>query len=137
MFFLASSFICPVPLFSRFQKMPNGTLVIKDVTTDDTGKYTCVAGNSCSIKDRVAQLFVVGELNTHIVQRHTDILHLHRLSLSGTKVYAGGVYRNHKQRMKAFIKPSPFACHLSRQVNNYSHDTDATAVTEVMGLGRC
>lgn len=83
-----SSFICPVPLSSRFQKMPNGTLVIKDVTTDDTGKYTCVAGNSCSIKDRVAQLFVVGELNTHTVQRHTDILHLHRQSLSGTKVHA-------------------------------------------------
>ena len=68
--------------------MPNGTLVIKDVTTDDTGKYTCVAGNSCSIKDRVAQLFVVGELNTHTVQWHTDILHLDRQSLSGTKVHA-------------------------------------------------
>ncbi|XP_071375712.1 inactive tyrosine-protein kinase 7, partial [Centroberyx affinis] len=43
----------------RLQKMPNGSLVITDVTTDDTGKYTCVAGNSCSIKDRVAQLYVV------------------------------------------------------------------------------
>ncbi|XP_042358231.1 inactive tyrosine-protein kinase 7 [Plectropomus leopardus] len=43
----------------RIQKMPNGSLVIKDVTTDDTGRYTCVAGNSCSIKDRVAQLYVV------------------------------------------------------------------------------
>ncbi|XP_056147623.1 inactive tyrosine-protein kinase 7-like [Lampris incognitus] len=43
----------------RFQKMQNGSLVITDVTTDDTGKYTCVAGNSCSIKDRVAQLYVV------------------------------------------------------------------------------
>nr|XP_019951254.1 PREDICTED: inactive tyrosine-protein kinase 7 [Paralichthys olivaceus] len=43
----------------RFQKMPNGSLVIRDVTTDDTGRYTCVAGNSCSIKDRVAQLYVV------------------------------------------------------------------------------
>uniref|UniRef100_A0A8C9ZEI7 Inactive tyrosine-protein kinase 7 n=1 Tax=Sander lucioperca TaxID=283035 RepID=A0A8C9ZEI7_SANLU len=43
----------------RFQKMPNGSLVITDVTTDDTGRYTCVAGNSCSIKDRVAQLYVV------------------------------------------------------------------------------
>lgn len=43
----------------RFQKMPNGSLVISDVTTDDTGKYTCVAGNSCSIKDSVAQLYVV------------------------------------------------------------------------------
>ncbi|XP_066534980.1 inactive tyrosine-protein kinase 7 [Hoplias malabaricus] len=43
----------------RFQKMPNGSLVITDVTTDDTGKYTCIAGNSCSITDRVAQLYVV------------------------------------------------------------------------------
>ncbi|KAM9344883.1 inactive tyrosine-protein kinase 7 [Symphorus nematophorus] len=43
----------------RLQKMPNGSLVISDVTTDDTGRYTCVAGNSCSIKDRVAQLYVV------------------------------------------------------------------------------
>ncbi|XP_067092530.1 inactive tyrosine-protein kinase 7 [Osmerus mordax] len=43
----------------RFQKMPNGSLVISDVTTDDTGKYTCVAGNSCSIRDSVAQLYVV------------------------------------------------------------------------------
>ncbi|KAL6101587.1 ptk7 [Pungitius sinensis] len=43
----------------RFQKMPNGSLVISDVTTDDTGRYTCVAGNICSIKDRVAKLYVV------------------------------------------------------------------------------
>uniref|UniRef100_A0AAQ5XVL9 Protein tyrosine kinase 7 (inactive) n=1 Tax=Amphiprion ocellaris TaxID=80972 RepID=A0AAQ5XVL9_AMPOC len=43
----------------RFQKMPNGSLLISDVTTDDTGRYTCVAGNSCSIKYRVAQLHVV------------------------------------------------------------------------------
>lgn len=45
--------------------MPNGSLVISDVTTDDTGRYTCVAGNSCSIKDRVAKLYVVGEFTTH------------------------------------------------------------------------
>ncbi|CAB1343327.1 unnamed protein product, partial [Coregonus sp. 'balchen'] len=43
----------------RFQLMLNGSLVITDVTTDDTGKYTCIAGNSCSISDRVAQLYVV------------------------------------------------------------------------------
>lgn len=45
--------------------MPNGSLVIRDVTTDDTGRYTCVAGNSCSIKDRVAMLYVVGEFFRH------------------------------------------------------------------------
>ncbi|CAL8300186.1 unnamed protein product [Merluccius merluccius] len=43
----------------RFQKMPNGSLVIHDVRTDDTGRYSCVVGNSCSIKDRMAQLYVV------------------------------------------------------------------------------
>uniref|UniRef100_A0A3B1IRW7 Inactive tyrosine-protein kinase 7 n=1 Tax=Astyanax mexicanus TaxID=7994 RepID=A0A3B1IRW7_ASTMX len=50
----------------RFQKMPNGSLVITDVTTDDTGKYTCVAGNICSIRDRVAQLYVV-EKPKHVI----------------------------------------------------------------------
>ncbi|KAM4599675.1 inactive tyrosine-protein kinase 7 [Fundulus diaphanus] len=51
---------------SRIQKMPNGSLIIRDVTTDDTGRYTCVAGNSCSIKDRVAQLYVVEKPPNHI-----------------------------------------------------------------------
>ncbi|RXM35251.1 Inactive tyrosine-protein kinase 7 [Acipenser ruthenus] len=44
---------------SRFQKMPNGSLVISDVTTEDSGKYTCIAGNSCNIKHRDAFLYVV------------------------------------------------------------------------------
>uniref|UniRef100_A0A8C5FJS0 Protein tyrosine kinase 7 (inactive) n=1 Tax=Gadus morhua TaxID=8049 RepID=A0A8C5FJS0_GADMO len=43
----------------RFQMMPNGSLVIHDVRTDDTGRYSCVVGNSCNIKDRMAQLYVV------------------------------------------------------------------------------
>lgn len=43
----------------RFQKLENGSLLISDVSADDTGKYTCVAGNSCNIKGRVAQLYVV------------------------------------------------------------------------------
>ncbi|KTF89472.1 hypothetical protein cypCar_00040329, partial [Cyprinus carpio] len=42
-----------------FQKMPNGSLVISDVTTDDTGVYTCIAGNTCNIRDTAAQLYVV------------------------------------------------------------------------------
>lgn len=41
--------------------MPNGSLVISDVTTDDTGVYTCIAGNTCNIRDTAAQLYVVGE----------------------------------------------------------------------------
>lgn len=57
-------------LVSRLQKMANGSLLITDVTTDDTGKYTCVAGNSCSIKYRAVQLYVVGERSQH-VRLHT------------------------------------------------------------------
>lgn len=45
----------------RIQIMPNGSLVIYDVTTEDSGKYTCIAGNSCNIKHREAFLYVVGE----------------------------------------------------------------------------
>ncbi|XP_058650800.1 inactive tyrosine-protein kinase 7 isoform X2 [Onychostoma macrolepis] len=44
---------------SRFQKMPNGSLVISDVTTEDTGVYSCIAGNTCNIRDTAAQLYVV------------------------------------------------------------------------------
>ncbi|XP_036403304.1 inactive tyrosine-protein kinase 7 [Megalops cyprinoides] len=47
------------PNRSRFQKMPNGSLVIHDVNTEDTGKYTCIAGNSCNIRSSAAQLYVV------------------------------------------------------------------------------
>ncbi|XP_045551270.1 inactive tyrosine-protein kinase 7-like [Salmo salar] len=45
----------------RFQIMPNDSMVITDVTTDDTAKYTCTAGNSCSISDVVAQLYSHGQ----------------------------------------------------------------------------
>ncbi|XP_051978070.1 inactive tyrosine-protein kinase 7-like [Xyrauchen texanus] len=44
---------------SRFQKMANGSLVIYDVSTEDTGSYTCIAGNSCNIADTSAELYVV------------------------------------------------------------------------------
>lgn len=40
--------------------MLNGSLVIHDVTTEDSGKYTCFAGNSCNIKHQEASLRVVG-----------------------------------------------------------------------------
>ncbi|XP_044284906.1 inactive tyrosine-protein kinase 7 [Varanus komodoensis] len=43
----------------RIQIMPNGSLVIYDVTTEDSGKYTCIAGNSCNIKHHEAFLHVV------------------------------------------------------------------------------
>ncbi|KAF4083268.1 hypothetical protein AMELA_G00138020 [Ameiurus melas] len=44
---------------SRFQTMPNGSLVIHDVSTEDTGSYTCIAGNSCNIAHTSAELYVV------------------------------------------------------------------------------
>ncbi|KAF7703006.1 hypothetical protein HF521_022013 [Silurus meridionalis] len=44
---------------SRFQTMPNGSLVIQEVSTEDTGRYTCIAGNSCNIAHTSAELYVV------------------------------------------------------------------------------
>ncbi|XP_048338487.1 inactive tyrosine-protein kinase 7 [Sphaerodactylus townsendi] len=49
----------PDKLLPRIQIMPNGSLIINDVTTDDSGQYTCIAGNSCNIKDHDAYLYVV------------------------------------------------------------------------------
>lgn len=54
----AKSSVCVV---GRIQIMPNGSLVIYDVTSEDSGKYTCIAGNSCNIKHREAFLYVVGK----------------------------------------------------------------------------
>ncbi len=50
----------------RFQKMPNGSLVIHDVSMEDTGSYTCIAGNSCNIAHTSAELYVVGEADTFL-----------------------------------------------------------------------
>lgn len=41
--------------------MLNGSLIIYDVSAEDTGKYTCIAGNSCNIKHHEASLLVVGK----------------------------------------------------------------------------
>uniref|UniRef100_A0A8C8VQM5 Inactive tyrosine-protein kinase 7 n=1 Tax=Pelusios castaneus TaxID=367368 RepID=A0A8C8VQM5_9SAUR len=49
----------PSKLVPRIQIMPNGSLVIYHVTTDDSGKYVCIAGNSCNIKHQEASLYVV------------------------------------------------------------------------------
>ncbi|XP_033000825.1 inactive tyrosine-protein kinase 7 [Lacerta agilis] len=43
----------------RVQIMSNNSLVIYDVTSEDSGKYTCIAGNSCNIKHHEAFLHVV------------------------------------------------------------------------------
>ncbi|KAM6972799.1 inactive tyrosine-protein kinase 7a [Aplochiton taeniatus] len=47
------------PTWTRFQTMPNGSLVIHDVSMEDTGSYTCIAGNSCNIQHTSTQLHVV------------------------------------------------------------------------------
>uniref|UniRef100_A0A8C1T4N6 Inactive tyrosine-protein kinase 7 n=1 Tax=Cyprinus carpio TaxID=7962 RepID=A0A8C1T4N6_CYPCA len=49
---------------SRFQKMANGSLVIHDVSMEDTGSYTCIAGNSCNIAHTSAELYVVAKVQT-------------------------------------------------------------------------
>ncbi|XP_060103926.1 inactive tyrosine-protein kinase 7 isoform X2 [Heteronotia binoei] len=49
----------PDKVLPRIQIMSNGSLIIYDVTTEDSGKYTCIAGNSCNIKDHDASLYVV------------------------------------------------------------------------------
>ncbi|XP_042320509.1 inactive tyrosine-protein kinase 7 [Sceloporus undulatus] len=49
----------PDKFLPRIQIMSNDSLVIYDVTTEDSGKYTCIAGNSCNIKHHEAFLHVV------------------------------------------------------------------------------
>ncbi|KAM9316194.1 inactive tyrosine-protein kinase 7 [Gastrophryne carolinensis] len=44
---------------TRFQVMPNRSLVIYQVAKEDSGKYTCIAGNACNIMHRDAFLYAV------------------------------------------------------------------------------
>ncbi|XP_061600951.1 inactive tyrosine-protein kinase 7 isoform X3 [Cololabis saira] len=76
----------------RFQKMANGSLIISDVTTDDTGRYTCVAGNSCSIKDRVAQLYVVADKPIHFPDEDEDRAPYKMIQTIGLSVGAAVAY---------------------------------------------
>ncbi|PIO15918.1 hypothetical protein AB205_0016690 [Aquarana catesbeiana] len=39
--------------------MPNGSLVVYHVSSEDSGKYTCIAGNACNIIHRDTFLYVV------------------------------------------------------------------------------
>ncbi|XP_066504287.1 inactive tyrosine-protein kinase 7a [Hoplias malabaricus] len=55
---------------SRFQTMPNGSLVIHNVLREDTGSYTCIAGNSCNIAHTSAELFVVEKPVQHSLGDH-------------------------------------------------------------------
>lgn len=107
----------PPRLSSRLQKMPNGSLLITDVTTDDTGRYTCVAGNSCSIKDRVAQLYVVGECNTRAACGRAHSF-AHRLLLIGTKL----------QRHSLNLHPAP-VIHCDRLITATTSQTPRLSLT--------
>ncbi|KAM3930662.1 inactive tyrosine-protein kinase 7 [Leptodactylus fuscus] len=49
--------------YRRIQIMPNGSLVIYQVSSEDSGKYTCLAGNVCNIKHRDTFLYVVDKPN--------------------------------------------------------------------------
>uniref|UniRef100_A0A8C7EPY9 Inactive tyrosine-protein kinase 7 n=1 Tax=Neovison vison TaxID=452646 RepID=A0A8C7EPY9_NEOVI len=49
----------PTKLGPRMQIFQNGSLVIHDVAPEDSGRYTCIAGNSCNIKHTEAPLYVV------------------------------------------------------------------------------
>ncbi|XP_072266428.1 inactive tyrosine-protein kinase 7 [Pyxicephalus adspersus] len=42
----------------RIQVMPNGSLVVYHVSSEDSGKYTCIAGNACNIVHRDSFLYV-------------------------------------------------------------------------------
>lgn len=44
--------------------MPNGSLVVYHVSSEDSGKYTCIAGNACNIIHRDTFLYVVGEFGS-------------------------------------------------------------------------
>ncbi|XP_063523076.1 inactive tyrosine-protein kinase 7 isoform X13 [Pongo pygmaeus] len=50
----------PTKLGPRMHIFQNGSLVIHDVAPEDSGRYTCIAGNSCNIKHTEAPLYVVG-----------------------------------------------------------------------------
>uniref|UniRef100_F7AGL8 Inactive tyrosine-protein kinase 7 n=1 Tax=Ornithorhynchus anatinus TaxID=9258 RepID=F7AGL8_ORNAN len=49
----------PALLEPRMQILSNGSLVIHNVAPEDSGRYTCIAGNSCNIKHVEASLYVV------------------------------------------------------------------------------
>ncbi|XP_068922061.1 inactive tyrosine-protein kinase 7 [Petaurus breviceps papuanus] len=49
----------PAQLGPRMHIFSNGSLVIHDVTSEDSGRYTCIAGNSCNIRHTEASLHVV------------------------------------------------------------------------------
>ncbi|KAM5167063.1 inactive tyrosine-protein kinase 7 isoform 2-T2 [Callospermophilus lateralis] len=51
----------PTKLGPRMHIFQNGSLVIHDVAPEDSGRYTCIAGNSCNIKHTEAPLYVVGK----------------------------------------------------------------------------
>lgn len=75
----------------RFQKLSNGSLLISRVSADDTGKYTCMAGNSCNIKGHSAQLYVV-EKPSHSAADEEDKAPYKMIQTIGLSVGAAVAY---------------------------------------------
>uniref|UniRef100_A0A8C4QKB9 Inactive tyrosine-protein kinase 7 n=1 Tax=Eptatretus burgeri TaxID=7764 RepID=A0A8C4QKB9_EPTBU len=49
----------PARPHDRIILLPNGSLIVHNVVPNDMGRYTCIAGNSCSIKHREVFLYTV------------------------------------------------------------------------------
>lgn len=72
----------------RMHIFQNGSLVIHDVAPEDSGRYTCIAGNSCNIKHTEAPLYVVGRVGRGpaqgVVMRGTGFFSATSLRTEGT-----------------------------------------------------
>ncbi|XP_029448671.1 inactive tyrosine-protein kinase 7 isoform X2 [Rhinatrema bivittatum] len=68
----------------RIQVMSNSSLVIYDVTSEDSGKYTCIAGNICNIKHKDVFLYVVDKPITDTMEpgSHTPYKMIQTIGLS-------------------------------------------------------
>lgn len=82
----------PNKVLPRIHIMLNGSLVIHDVTTEDSGKYTCFAGNSCNIKHQEASLRVVDKPVTDQDEAHNSHTPYKMIQTIGLSVGAAVAY---------------------------------------------